>query len=138
VIDAPYRPSALAQDFEILGASVVRLTNWPFQLLSPLTYFGKASTCALVVDGDMVYETSVNYDAILAGATATVTYTLAEYSAVTSLLGYSVTPSLSIDTAGLQLWAYVSAADTVTLNIYNPTGGSINLGAATLRLRLRR
>jgi hypothetical protein len=34
------------------------------------------------------------------------------------------------------LTAYVSAADTVTVVLFNPTAGSIDLGSATLRARV--
>lgn len=40
--------------------------------------------------------------------------------------------------ANLQVAAvYVSAADTVTFVIYNPTGGAINMGSATYSVRVR-
>jgi hypothetical protein len=40
--------------------------------------------------------------------------------------------------ANLQVSAvYVSAADTVTFVIYNPTGGAINMGSATYSVRVR-
>jgi DUF4097 and DUF4098 domain-containing protein YvlB len=44
--------------------------------------------------------------------------------------------SLSIDVADLELSAQVTAADTVTATLSNNTGGTIDLGSATVRVRV--
>lgn len=43
------------------------------------------------------------------------------------------TAGFSLDLQGLQLSAYVSATDTVTVVLVNPTAGAINLASGTLR-----
>jgi len=42
--------------------------------------------------------------------------------------------SHSIDTAGIVVHGYVSAANTVTLRFQNESGGTVNLGSATVRV----
>ncbi len=49
-----------------------------------------------------------------------------------AVLGYDASASFSLDLTGLVLTAYVSATDTVTAVLFNPTAGAINLGAGTL------
>jgi hypothetical protein len=46
--------------------------------------------------------------------------------------------SLGLDLAGMQLTAYVSAANTVTVIFNNVTGGTVNLGATTIKLLVAR
>lgn len=46
--------------------------------------------------------------------------------------------SLDVDAAGLTITGYVSAADTVTVRGQNKSGGAVNLGSATLRVRVRK
>ena len=46
--------------------------------------------------------------------------------------------SLGVDIAGMQITAYVSAANTVTLVVNNITGGTVNLGATTIKLVVAR
>jgi hypothetical protein len=60
-------------------------------------------------------------------ATTTITVTGA-------VLGNFVIASFSLDLQGLQLTAYVSAADTVTVVLSNNTGGAVNLSSGTLRV----
>lgn len=61
-----------------------------------------------------------------AGETTTVTVTGAA-------LGNFAQASLSVDLQGLTMTAWVSAADTVSVRVQNETGGTIDLGSATLR-----
>ena len=49
-------------------------------------------------------------------------------------LGDFALASLSIDVADLDLTAHVTAANTVTAQLNNSTGGAINLDAATVRV----
>jgi hypothetical protein len=46
--------------------------------------------------------------------------------------------SHGVSEAGLVKRAYVSAADTVTIVTYNPTGSSVNLASTTLQLIVAR
>lgn len=51
-------------------------------------------------------------------------------------LGDFVLSSLSVDVADLALSAAVTAANTVTAVLSNNTGGAVDLGSATLRVRV--
>lgn len=65
-----------------------------------------------------------------AGVTTTVTVTGA-------VLGDFVTAvSFSLDIQGILLTAWVSAADTVSVRFQNETGGAIDLGSGTIRVRV--
>jgi hypothetical protein len=44
--------------------------------------------------------------------------------------------SFSIDVTDLELSAQVTAANTVTVSLSNNTGGTIDLGAGTLRVKV--
>ena len=48
-------------------------------------------------------------------------------------VGNEVAVTFSVSLAGLVLTSYVSAANTVTFVLYNPTGSPIDLGSATVR-----
>lgn len=76
---------------------------------------------------------SATYDApsIAAGGTTTTTVTVTG-----AALGDFALVSFSITVAGLVVTAYVSAANTVSVVLYNPTAGAINLASATLRARV--
>lgn len=65
------------------------------------------------------------------GETTTVTVTGA-------VLGDFAEASFSLDLSGLQLTAYVSAANTVSCRFQNGTGGNVNLASGTLRARVRK
>ena len=64
------------------------------------------------------------------GATATDTVTVAGVALGDMVIGMSV----SVSEAGLVRRAYISAANTVTIVTYNPTGGSVDLASTTLQL----
>jgi hypothetical protein len=67
-----------------------------------------------------------------AGDTTTVTVTGAA-------LGDSVdTVSFSLDLQGITVTAYVSAANTVSVRFQNESGGTLDLGSGTLRVRVRK
>src|SRR5688500_437125 len=77
----------------------------------------------------LVGSATKDYASLAAGAedvTGTVTVTGAA-------LGDFVIGSISVDLQGLDLLAYVSAANTVTFNLGNKTAGAVDLGSATLR-----
>lgn len=83
------------------------------------------------------FEASKTHDwaSIAAGAIATTTIT----TGVTCSLGdYVTSVSMSIDTGGLVLSGYVSAANTITVVAWNPTAGAIDLASATLRAAYQR
>lgn len=63
------------------------------------------------------------------GATTSVTATGAR-------LGDFASASFSLDMQGIQLDAWVSAADTVSVRFQNETGGTIDLGSGTLRVKV--
>jgi hypothetical protein len=80
--------------------------------------------------GSKTYDPGSLADGV--GETTTVTVTGAA-------LGDYAEASFSLDLAGLQLTAYVSAADTVTVRFQNETGaGPVDLGSGTLRARVRK
>ena len=51
-------------------------------------------------------------------------------------LGDFVTPSFGLDLQGIQMWAQVTAANTVTVFLRNETGSTIDLASSTLRVRV--
>lgn len=53
-----------------------------------------------------------------------------------AVLGDYAVPSFSLSLQGLVMTAYVSAADTVTVVLFNPTGGAIDLASGTMRARV--
>ncbi len=83
-----------------------------------------------------VFTGSATYDApsIAAGGTTTTTVT-----ATGASLGDLVTGiSLNISSAGLVISGYVSAANTVTVVLFNPTGAAVNLAAAALAVTVQK
>lgn len=72
-----------------------------------------------------------NPPSIAAGASTTTTI-----AAPGAVLGDHVLPSFSLSLAGLVLTGYVSAADTVTAVLMNPTGAAVDLASGTLRVKL--
>jgi len=71
---------------------------------------------------------------INAGATDTDTVTVPGVALGDMVLGFAH----AVSEAGLVKRAYVSAANTVTIVTYNPTGSSVNLAAATLNIIVAR
>jgi hypothetical protein len=80
-------------------------------------------------------EGSVTYDAPSIGASGTTTTTLTVTGAA---LGDYAVCSFGVSLSGLMAAAYVSAADTVTVALFNPTAGAIDLASTTLRARVRK
>jgi hypothetical protein len=85
-------------------------------------YGGKGMSCN--IDGQNV----------LTGAT---------YTNTATGLGYRTTDSIEIvrgatTAAGLIIWAQMTAANTVTTYVYNPTGGTLNTGGSTTYIVHRR
>jgi len=72
--------------------------------------------------------------AVAGGATDTDTVTVPGVALGDMVLGFSH----GVSEAGLVKRAYVSAANTVTIVTYNPTGSSVNLASTTLQLIVAR
>jgi hypothetical protein len=68
------------------------------------------------------------------GATATDTVTVSGVALGDMVIGMSVT----VSEAGLVRRAYISAANTVTIVTYNPTGSSVDLASTNLQLMIAR
>lgn len=81
------------------------------------------------LDGSATYDPP----SIAAGGTTTTTVTVTG-----AALGDYAVPSFSLTLSGLIMTAYVSAADTVTVALFNPTAGAIDLSSGTLRARVFR
>lgn len=94
------------------------LTRVWFQFLATLTKLPSAR-----LSGSKTYDPPN----LTAGATTTTTVTVAG-----ATLGWAADASFSLDLSALVMTAYVSAADTVTVVLYNPTGGAVDLGSGTL------
>lgn len=84
------------------------------------------------VDGAVGSKT-FDWPDLATGAEQTTTVTV--YGAV---LGMAAEASMSVSLAGTKLFAYVSAANTVTVVQRNDTGGNVNLASGTLRATVRR
>jgi hypothetical protein len=46
--------------------------------------------------------------------------------------------SFSLDTSGIILYAWVSATNTVSVRFQNESGGTLDIGSGTLRVRVQR
>ncbi len=87
-----------------------------------------------VTQQPLQFKGSATYDApsIAAGGTTTTTVT-----ATGAVLGDQVTSiSFGVSLAGLVASGYVSAANTVTVVLYNPTAGAVDLASTTLRVEV--
>lgn len=87
--------------------------------------------------GAIFIDATLTYDApsLAPGAAGTV-QTLTVSGAA---LGDHVAVATTINSQGLQIAAYVSASDTVSLYVFNPAGnpaGTVNLGSATYKVRV--
>lgn len=76
---------------------------------------------------------SVNHDFPAVSSKSFATTTVSVPGAV---LGDFCLVSLATDLANCQLTAYVSAVDTVTVVVSNPTSGSVNITSAELTVRV--
>lgn len=55
-----------------------------------------------------------------------------------AVLGDYAEASFSLDLQGLTLTAAVTASDTVSVTLSNLTGGNVNLGEGTLKVRVKK
>lgn len=76
---------------------------------------------------------SETYDA---GSIADGDEEVGEITVAGAALGDFVLASLSVDVADLAITAAVTAANTVTYQLLNNTGGAIDLASATVRVRV--
>jgi hypothetical protein len=77
---------------------------------------------------------TLNSASVATVSTATDTVTVPGVALGDMVIGMSV----GVSEAGLVRRAYVSAADTVTIVTYNPTGSSVDLASTTLTLIVAR
>lgn len=94
------------------------LTNIWRQFLTVLTKLPSAR-----LSGDTTYDPPN----LGAGATTTTTVTVPG-----ATLGWDASAAFSLSLSGLAMTAYVSATDTVTVVLFNPTAGAVNLASGTL------
>lgn len=66
-----------------------------------------------------------------AGATTTI-----PAPGVKATVNYFVTPSFSLNTQGVILFAWVSADDVVSVRFQNESGGALDLASGTLKVRV--
>ena len=111
--DAPFKAPLVNKD------NTVNLT-W-------LAWFGRVIAAMKI----LVASTDYNPPAIAAGTISTTTVVVTGAS-----LGDFATASFSAPNAGVQLFAQVTAANTVTVSFWNSTGAPIDLAAGTLRVRV--
>lgn len=100
--------------------------------------YWKTSAPTTATDGDRIFTSltgSATYDppSIAAAGTTTTTVTVTG-----AALGDYAQASFSLTLAGLMMTAYVSSANTVTVVLFNPTGGAIDLASGTLLARVDR
>jgi hypothetical protein len=90
---------------------------------------------AWVATGATVLRGSATYDppSLAAGAGVTTTVPVAG-----AALGDFARAAFSLDLAGLQLTAWVSAADTVSVRFQNGTAAAIDLASGTLRAKVEK
>lgn len=83
-----------------------------------------------------VFNGSATYDAPSIAAAGSSSTTVTVTGAVVGDLVEGV--SFGVSTAGLVVTAQVTAANTVTVWLYNPTAAAINLASTTLRVRVKK
>lgn len=88
-----------------------------------------------LLDAAVIYKAAVtsSWDppAISAGS-----YVTAVFAVANAAMGDVVIPSFAADITGLTLHAHVSSTGNVTVTLRNLTGSTVNLNAATLKLRV--
>ena len=111
-------------------------TNMTFDVSGDnTTNYGDSFFLVKVVPSN--YRTgTTTYDAPSISASGTTTTTVTVTGAA---LGDAVEDvSFGVSLQGLVLTSYVSATDTVTLVLFNPTGSPVNLASTTVNVRVRK
>lgn len=95
-------------------------------------YAGSAFNLALSHGGPGAQEgryfATISPGSVAAGATLDVTHTI---SGITREMGVVLQPDSGIISTGLMWAASISANDTVTIRLYNPTGSAIDMSSGT-------
>lgn len=86
-----------------------------------------------VLSEQVVLQGSATWDP---GSIATAAEAVVEVTVAGAALGDFAVASLSIDVADLTLTACVTAANTVTVQLSNVTGGAIDLASSTVSVRV--
>lgn len=84
---------------------------------------------------DLSGSASVNPASIAAGSDEGTTRTVTVSGAA---LGDRVDATFSLDLQGVELRAWVSAANTVSYRFFNPTGGAVDLASGTVKVWVRK
>ena len=81
--------------------------------------------------GGLLGEATYNPANLVDGAGVTTTVAVPG-----ATLGQFAQASFSLDTQGITVTAWVSAADVVSVRFQNETGGAIDLGSGTLKVKV--
>lgn len=81
--------------------------------------------------GGLIGEATYNPANLVDGAGVTTTVAVPG-----ATLGQFAQASFSLDTQGITVTAWVSAADVVSVRFQNETGGAIDLGSGTLKVKV--
>lgn len=130
---------AASQNISIDGvynAGYVKIGSWYVWANSTTDLRIKASAPSSATDGVSIgsaIQGSTTYDppslADGAGTSTTVTVTGAA-------MGDFAVPSFSLDLQGIAVTAYISSANTATVRFQNESGGTLDLGSGTLRVKV--
>lgn len=116
-----------------IGASVTLSNN----AIGPNSFLANGGTITANYDGitESVLNGSATFDppSIAAGAGTQTNVTVTG-----AALGDFVEASFSLDTPGIILTGWVTAADTVRVRLQNGGGSPVDLGSGTLRVRVRK
>lgn len=128
-------PSGIARDTEVVtAANAAQAAAEATAAAALVAHVGAADPHTGYVRESQVLDGSATYDPPNLpdgdGATTTVTVTGA-------VLGdFVVGVSFSLDLQGVTVSAYVSASNTVSVRFQNESGGAIDLGSGTLKVRV--
>lgn len=122
-------PATIARDSEVTAA----ITSHEGAANPHPTYLTQSEGDAAYVQLANVLTGSATYDppSLASGAEASTTVTVTG-----AALGDFAIASFSLSTQAIKLTAQVTAANTVTVNFHNQTGGTIDLASGTLRARV--
>lgn len=126
--------SSVCQYGTYLSGAIGTLSRSP-EVTRGMTVSGYTEASLTVTARQGTYEATGAYNpaSLADGASATTTLALAGAS-----LGDVVRASFSLDLQGIDLTAWVSAANTVSIKFSNRTGGTLDLANGTIRARLEK